>query len=213
MRAAADGEILYGRLAQREEHMTLLLYRHCRLTVLTIVLLAISLPGNAQANDRDLRATVVHAYSCVEMSLDGTWSLDASPRPGGSYQISGSVFNVAVLYCPLPLNNVDLGGTTNDNDMTEFTVLYKDPDGLGDNHFVQVDLYRAVLEPGGGLAQYVVCSWTSRSNGSASTGWVRARVPCALDLSAVDTYHFSVAFHAGGIVNTDTLGFGGIRFP
>ena len=33
------------------------------------------------------------------------------------------------LHCPLPINNVDLGTSSNDNDMSSFTVFYNDVDG------------------------------------------------------------------------------------
>jgi hypothetical protein len=59
------------------------------------------------------------------------------------------------------LNNVDLGGTTDDNDISKFRVHYRDTDGFGTLASVAVKLQRFAVGAGGVAESTVVCSWTS----------------------------------------------------
>jgi hypothetical protein len=175
------------------------------------------LPSYAKANDRDVRATVINPHSCsIDLSTpDLTDPVQADGFVGTSYPEAGQTSRVSVVLCPLPLNNIDLGGTTNDNDMSSFSVLYRDFDGLGERAGLAVAFHRNTVNAQGDLVSLFVCMWQSNINGSttASSSWKRATVPCAVDLSPVDTYHFTVTMQA----STDTLAFaaafGGIRFP
>ena len=99
----------------------------------------------ARANDRDPRATPVPAAACAEIFH----------APGITPWKSGGWFGLYTggayvhLRCALPLNNVDLGGTTDDNDISKFRVHYRDGDGLGTTARVEVDLKRSVVNVGG----------------------------------------------------------------
>jgi hypothetical protein len=108
--------------------MTPLPYRH-RLAALTIAVLTGSLPLATQADDRDLRATTVPASSCAVHTPTPDW--DPHPvREGGLVGVRGGT--MVLIDCPLPLNNVDLGGTTNDNDMSSSTFRARSGDDAQD---------------------------------------------------------------------------------
>src|SRR5687767_11549401 len=100
----------------------------------------------AAANDRDLRATTVPPASCEgnpsswrnnrEITVMGE---QAVLPPGTEGPTSPQTVDQRYR-CALPLNNVDLGGTTNDNDITSFTVIYLDADGAAAGSLVEVTL-------------------------------------------------------------------------
>jgi hypothetical protein len=78
----------------------------------------------ALANDRDLRGTTVPAAACVELV-----SIGLPTNPWRSmFHVEGSGAFLAVR-CPLLVNNVELSGTSSDNDMSKFRVHYRDSDG------------------------------------------------------------------------------------
>jgi hypothetical protein len=106
-------------------------------TIALASILAGFLSGHALANDRDLRAITVPAASCVPYIREGepgtgaptwVWSFAAfelsGVRPGFPYA-------TASLRCPLPIDAIDLSGTTNDNDIDKVRILYRDSDGSG----------------------------------------------------------------------------------
>jgi hypothetical protein len=106
-------------------------------TIALASILAGFLSGHALANDRDLRAITVPAASCVPYIREGepgtgaptwVWSFAAfelsGVRPGFHYA-------TASLRCPLPIDAIDLSGTTNDNDIDKVRILYRDGDGPG----------------------------------------------------------------------------------
>ena len=91
------------------------------------------------------------------------------------------------LHCPLPLNNVDLGGTTDDNDISKFRVHYRDTDGFGTLASMAVNLQRFAVGAGGVAESTVVCSWTSDIDGTGATTAAKATKTCAHDLAAEDS--------------------------
>jgi hypothetical protein len=141
--------------------------------------LACSLPWQAMANDRDLRATTVPAALCVEGNAGNAngaaWIHD---REIGVFGVSTNQpplnFADAHVHCALPLNNIDLGGNTNDNDITSFTVFYHDRDGAAPNSFVEIVLFQNKLASGM-MQDTVVCSWNSNTGGTGSTGYASER--------------------------------------
>jgi hypothetical protein len=178
--------------------------------------LAGSLPGWAMANDRDLKATTVPAALCVEgrsngAPLGGLW---LNEREYGLPGRLDSDFENADqrLHCALPVNNIDLGGTTNDNDISSFTVFYRDGDGVAPNTFVEVTLYQTMLASGT-MQTRAVCSWNSNTSGTSSTGYVGASVPCVHDVAATALYHFGVRMFTTTVTNDIVAAFVGIRFP
>ena len=180
------------------------------------VMMAVLATGPASANDRDLRATTVSAYSCttkdggIRDNALGIYTGDiTNPNIGADAEI--------VLRCPLPLNNIDLGGTSNDNDISDFTVFYQDEDGLGNRVAITVDLNEVRLVSGR-MVSAVKCSWNSNVNASGSTSYSASNLRCPVDLVATGFYHFTVrmaieapAPNSG--LNTIDAAFAGIRFP
>lgn len=161
----------------------------------------------AWANDRDPRATPVPASACAEIfhtpgiipwSSGGWFGLYA----GGTY---------VHLRCPLPLNNVDLGGTTDDNDISKFRVHYRDGDGLGTTARVEVDLKRSVVNVGGLPGSTVVCAWKSSVDGTGVTTATKATKACPLDLATEAFYFFEVRLETSD--GTYPVEFLGITFP
>jgi hypothetical protein len=173
--------------------------------------------GPAEANDRDLKALQLGAGSCETrlaglttagiVQISGLQGGDEAP-PGGA----GIGFP-----CQLPLNNVDLGGTTNDNDISSFSVYYKDGDGLGTGKRVEVILRSVALQNGAPVSR-ALCSWSSNTNGTGTTGWAVSNHPCTVDLAATTFYWFEVAVRTfrrvvEGASASEEAGFMGIRFP
>jgi hypothetical protein len=180
---------------------------------------ALLAPDPAEANDRDLRATVINPFSCTvpyghEDQDRFMWV--GWPHPYGLGFLADVAGLGMSLICPLPLNNVDLGGTTNDNDITSFTVYYSDFDGRAGGAWMGV-LLREVTLVNGQLVSRVVCDWDSNRHGALASGPVSSNFPCAVDLVATAFYHFDVALINSSIVsstpNTVAISFAGIRFP
>jgi hypothetical protein len=94
-----------------------------RLAPLPAVLAAlIGLADAARANDRDVRATMIPATSC--QLYNGSAFLS-----NYSWFLLGYIGNQAFLLCPVTFNNIDLSGTSNDNDLTKFRVHYRNKGG------------------------------------------------------------------------------------
>src|SRR3712207_4045725 len=120
--------------------------------------------GEAGANDRDLRAIHIPAFAChdagQELGQTARWMHGIGGL--GVYGIDG---HRATLVCPLPLNNVELGGDGNDADMTSFTVFYSDADGRGEGASVAVFLDEVKLV-NGRFESKVLCDWYSGRDGA-----------------------------------------------
>jgi len=182
-------------------------YRSCIATL--AIVLASTLSEQAMANDRDLRATAVPPALWTgetEGHFDNAFGLvvgNIAP-PGDDRFLS--------VRCALPLNNIDLGGTTNDNDMSSFTVFYRDADGRDLRVKLFVTLFEVRLS-GGEMTATRKCSWNS-SEGTGVTTFTSANVPCVVDLAATAFYHFAVDMQFDGTPNNFIeAAFSGIRFP
>ncbi len=179
--------------------------RRCLLAL--AVALAGSLPGQATANDLTLKATHIPATACA-FSDGGTYN--AGLKNG--YGVVGVPGFRGTLFCALPLYGVDLGRKANDgDDMTSFTVYYKDVDGSGTGAGVLVELVESKVV-GGQQQTRLVCTWDS--NRVAATG-PSADQPCALDLAATSFYTFEVSVYndLDGDLLVISAEFYGIRFP
>jgi hypothetical protein len=140
-------------------------------------------------------------------SIPGGWSFGI-----GFYADAADIG--MTLTCPLPVNNVDLGTTSNDNDISSFTVFYNDVDGRAGGAWISATLVEVTVVNGQIVAKNL-CQWDSNRHGALASGPVSSNFPCAVDLSATAFYHFSV-----GLINNLVLpgspvaiSFIGIRFP
>jgi hypothetical protein len=170
--------------------------------------LANLVPAPAQANDRDLRATPVPASACVEIFrspalVDNPWALGffAVDNPG----------RVLKLRCALPVNNLDLSGTTNDNDISKIRVHYRDDDGFGALAGVVVEFVGTAANASGDAENTTVCIWRSNVDGTGATTVAKATKACAHDLAAEAFYYFDVVLETNG--TNRNAQFLGITFP
>lgn len=88
-----------------------------RKAILAGTVALIGLTAAASANDRGVRGTMIPASSCQLVSQSDTATLVGNAWVNGIFR--------SRLACPLPLNNIDLGGTSADNDITKFRAHYK----------------------------------------------------------------------------------------
>lgn len=183
----------------------------------TIMLLAGLLPALAslvpvpvRANDRDLRASPVPVAACVEV-YRSTYN---NPWTSGGYFSVSSANQILGLRCPVPLNQVDLSGTTNDNDISKFRVHYADTDGFGEAASVAVALVRVAIPSAGGWPETtIVCSWSSNVDGTGATTGAKATKACAHDLAAEAFYHFDATLRTNSNGSAHSATFLGITFP
>jgi hypothetical protein len=149
--------------------------------------LAGSPPGQAAANDLTLKATHIPASACG-FEAGGTYNAGLE----NGYGVVGVPGFRGSLDCALPIYGVGLGRKAKDgDDMTSFTVHYKDVDGSGTGAGVQVTLVESKVV-GGQQRTRPVCTWDS--NQVATTG-PSADQPCALDLAATSFYTFAVSVY------------------
>ena len=106
-------------------------------------------PAIARANDRDLRGTPVPAAACIEYRRTGPIE---DPWKAGYFGLTGDG-QYLQLRCPFPVNNIDLSGTTDDNDLSKMRVHYRDSDAFGDGAGVGVVLLPDVRERFGQCAE------------------------------------------------------------
>jgi hypothetical protein len=160
------------------------------------------------ANDRDLRATQLGAATC---DLTGSQNFDIRTGAVVLTQPGQTRFT-----CALPLNNIDLGGTTNDNDITSLAIFYKDGDASAIGTNVSVTLWEAGLSASFVPETKIVCSFNSTLAGTGTAGWTKSPVACAWDLSSTKFYFFEVVLRTnltGATPAEAPVGFMGIRFP
>ena len=194
---------------------------HWRYISIIAVIAGSSPVVDALANDRDLKATTIPASSCVDYARDNNSVNVPSPGYWGGSAVTWfgqrpdlPMPETLFLSRPLPVNAIDLGGNTNDNDMSSFQIVYLDNDGFGGGVRVEATLVRTELPTAGALQTTPVCYWDSNVNGSGATGWTRASAPCVHDLSGTAFYHFNVyLFAARSALANFSAGFAGIRFP
>jgi hypothetical protein len=174
--------------------------------------LAGSLSGQVMANDRDLRATHISAFDCRDLEASGQPIAASRPMSSG-LGVYGRGGARADLVCPLPLNNIDLGGTTNDNDISSFTVFYADADGRGAGAQLTVAFEQTIIL-NGQFETKVLCSWDSNVHGSTGSSPNASNRLCAVDLLSNGFYNFRVSMRVTqDFGDVEAVNFVGIRFP
>ena len=167
---------------------------------------AVLAPAIARANDRDLRGTPVPAAACIEYRRTGPIE---EPWKAGYFSLTGDG-QYLQLRCPFPINNIDLSGRTDDNDLSEMRVHYRDSDAFGGGAGVQVVLSRTFMNASGNAQNQPVCFWASNAHGTGATTAAKASRACAHDLAADSFYHVDVFM---GVVAGHTAQFLGVDFP
>ena len=153
--------------------------------------------ATADANDRSVRAVMIPPSAC-EAPATTTAKLSAA---GWTVQNGDS----AAFICPLPINNIELGGTTDDNDITKFRVHYRDSDGLGTVNSVDVVLIQHRVGP---FVQTGICGATLAPS---TTDFTSSTVPCVHDVASGGRfYQFFVRLKSGPAGSASFLG---IDFP
>ena len=196
---------------------TLSRYGHAAaLPVGVVLVLAGLILSPARANDRDLRAITIPASAC-HVSRDYPYASDPLPHGDGFIaQSSATDLTIVSLRCPLPINNIDLSGATDDNDVSKIRVHYRDSDGFGYNASVNVGFYRTrSVATSDGFTTDVVCRWQSDVNGTGASTGAMTSAACPHDISSGAFYYFRV-----GLVLTKSpssglysVSFVGIDFP
>ena len=122
------------------------------------LVLAATASATAEANDRSVRAVMIPPMACQPSRNSGAELALTSwiARAGAS----------ADLVCPVPFNNIELGTTSSDNDMTSFRIHYSDSDGTGDASTVSVSRRRS-------SSSWFLRSRPARENSTSSS--LRAR--------------------------------------
>jgi hypothetical protein len=160
-------------------------------------------PAAARANDRDLRGTPVPASACVEHGRSDSFA--GTPWSPDGFFVVGGASQFLLVHCALPVNSIDLSGTTNDNDISKIRVYYRDPDGFGGVSDLQIQLIKTT--PTSAQLKTVVCEWRSGIDGTGSTIAASATKACPHDLASGSFYHFLVFLYNAGTT------FYGIDFP
>jgi hypothetical protein len=189
--------------------------RHRRATAALLAgmaAIACLMPTSTRANDRDLRGTPVPAAACIQYRSSGDLgSFGGWDKFTSAFQIrsSGNGEVRLELRCPLPVNNVEISGTANDNDMTKFRLHYLDSDGAGADARLLVRLVRASTT----IPNFVegrVCEWSSNLGALAQ----RVVIDCPHDFESDTFYYFLVTLTVGASTPSSTfVRFWGIDFP
>jgi hypothetical protein len=175
----------------------------CVVAALWVGGVAYSPPG--QANDRSLRALMILPSSC-QVDENTPFEEDPFKTPDSIGRFTPGFYEVL---CPLPVNNIEMSGTSNDNDISSFRVTYRDEDGLGSGGEVSVTLHRTVLLAGGEIRFVPVCSWSSNADGPDEIGHTSAVISCEHDVRSQNFYVFTVVLDR----TTAEVNFYGIDFP
>ncbi|MFO1040061.1 MAG: hypothetical protein U1E45_24730 [Geminicoccaceae bacterium] len=138
----------------------------------------------SEANDRSVQGVAIPASAC-QLADDSTATLNATV----GWIVRNGV--TAKVLCPVPINHIELGGTTNDNDMSKFRIHFTDSDGVGTGSIVKVFLLRHTSVP---LGTTEVCR---KELAPATTSTTSTIVPCVHDImSGGMFYEFAVVLHA-----------------
>ena len=161
------------------------------------LVLAATASATANANDRSVQAVMIPPMACQPIRNAGAELALTSwiARAGAS----------AELVCPVPFNNIELGTTASDNDLTSFRIHYSDSDGAGAASKVSVSLYRF------DNSSFSVRFLCSANLAPQTTGLTATTVPCVQDVAPRSTFHaflVQLASPVNGIVT-----FRGIDFP
>jgi hypothetical protein len=166
-------------------------------------------PAPARANDRDLLGTTVPPPACLVAENYGV----PYPAPNGGYFAVYGPERYIRLTCPLPINNVDLSGKTDDNDMSKARVYYRDGDGYGLQAGITLALIRSEVANGARLGT-IICTWDSNKDGAPTSAPTTDEIPCVHDLSGNGLYYFELRLETGGQASGQTgVEFIGIDFP
>jgi hypothetical protein len=160
-----------------------------RCIVAALLVGGLAYPSPGQANDRSLRAVMIPASSC--QVIEDT-PLEGNPFKEQVDAISRLTPGTYRVVCPLPVNNIEMAGRRNDNDISRFRVTYRDTDGLDPAGEVLVFLQRISLAGDGSLTIDFLCDWSSNMDGSDEIGYTSDVVPCAHDVSPRSFYVFQV---------------------
>lgn len=164
------------------------------LNLLAGLLLSSAVASPTQANDRSVRGLMIPAASCQQQSVAAGFFDTAI------WSVANGVTRIA---CALPINNIELGGTAADNDLSKFRVLFRDGDGPGAAATIYAALYY-VNRSG------VVGDLCGQLLSAASTTVTSATVPCIVDLTPGVFYGIRIEMVAGPTVGVE---FRGIDFP
>lgn len=167
----------------------------------TSALAAILAAGTAtttQANDRSLKATMIPASACTL-------------APGSSAQLLFGVWTASagevVIECPLPLNNIEMGTTGTDNDISKFRIHYQDSDAAASSVLMNVSLYKITAVP---RSNSLVCQ---ADLAPTTTSFTTTTVPCVHDVASGGAFY---TFRISMLVSPNSgnsASFIGIDFP
>jgi hypothetical protein len=69
--------------------------------------------------------------------------------------------------CGLPINAIEISSpTSNDDDISKVSVVYKDSDGLGNINMVEVTLKKVMLLCNSQIHNTDACNWSSNNHGT-----------------------------------------------
>jgi hypothetical protein len=165
-------------------------------------------PAPARANDRDLRGTTVPPPACHVTDNYGV----PYPAPNGGYFAVYGPARYIRLSCPLPINNVDLSGKTDDNDMSKLRVYYRDGDGYSTEATLTLSLSRQYVADGR-IRYEGVCVWNSDRDGAPTSAATTDEIPCVHDLGGEGVYWFDLRLETGTAPGQAGVEFMGFDFP
>ena len=170
-------------------------------------------PAPVQANDRDLRGTLVPASACVEILRSS--ELTGNPWIQGFFSVDGmGRFRCAALCRSTPSTSPAEPTTTTSprsGCISKIRVHYRDQDGFGPLAGVEVALVRNGDFSNGQLEVTTVCTWRSNLDGTGSTNVVRAIKACPHSLAFEGFHHFDVSLSSNSAGRSAQ--FLGITFP
>lgn len=198
--------LLFGRQLDREISM-----KPGCLHLLAGLLLSATLVSPTQASDRSVRGVMIPPSSCQPYPQAGPDCI--IPRGQLRGYLTGNAWTIFptdcqfVLVCPLPINNIELGGMATDNDISKFRVHFRDP-----NPGSQVIARLIKSQVSGGT--FISSSVCGGLVSAATTTPTTTTVSCPHDVAGAGTfYHFEVILIGAGTSSIETPSFYGIDFP
>lgn len=163
----------------------------------------------ANANDRGIRGTMISPSSCTVNESASRGNCVLPPEASIGYFTGNGWIGKAcqfVLGCPVPFNNIDLGGSSSDNDVSSFRVHYRTGAALNQ---VIVRLIRSQVTAGAFVSSSV-CGGVLTP---ATTAPTKTIVSCPHDVAENGVfYHFEVVLNTGFGSGAEPW-FLGIDFP
>lgn len=180
------------------------------------LLLSVTLVSQTQANDRSIRGLMIPASSCqtyVQASGGSNCVISPEERAG---RFTGNAWTAYpaepgicqfVFVCPLPINNIELGGTSTDNDISKFRVHFRKPTL---SNSVIARLIKSQVS-GANFVSSSVCGGLLMA---ATTAPTTTTVSCPHDVAGAGTfYHFEVILVQDPSSLSQVSQFYGIDFP